>query len=122
MTVPVRNAMIRDTSATDSSLAPPPRPRGSWRWLLAAGLAALLVAGLVAAWTAGEHSVDAERLRFAEVVRGNLVRDAAVNGRVIATAPQGAGWCRSTRPSAAAPGWGWRWCARSPRRMAGASP
>jgi HlyD family secretion protein len=35
-------------------------------------------------WRDSEHSVSASRLRIAEVGRGTLVRDASVNGRVVA--------------------------------------
>ncbi len=36
------------------------------------------------AWSSSEHSVNANRIRIAEVGRGTLVRDASVNGRVVA--------------------------------------
>jgi HlyD family secretion protein len=39
---------------------------------------------LLSGWMGSSGSVSAERLRFAEVTRGTLVRDAAVNGRVVA--------------------------------------
>jgi HlyD family secretion protein len=39
---------------------------------------------LLSAWRSSEHSVSAARLRIAEVGRGTLVRDASVNGRVVA--------------------------------------
>jgi multidrug efflux pump subunit AcrA (membrane-fusion protein) len=35
-------------------------------------------------WRGSDHSVNASRLRIAEVGRGTLIRDAAVNGRVVA--------------------------------------
>jgi HlyD family secretion protein len=35
-------------------------------------------------WRSSDHSVNASRLRIAEVGRGTLIRDAAVNGRVVA--------------------------------------
>ena len=76
--------MIRDTAAQDL-----PRVRAaharSRRWLLPAA-AALALAGvavwLAASWSAGARSFDASRLRIAEVVRGDLVRDLAAEGRV----------------------------------------
>ncbi|MBG9388636.1 efflux RND transporter periplasmic adaptor subunit [Caenimonas aquaedulcis] len=78
--------MIRDTSAQDTALAPDTRRRklrlaiGAGAALLAAGIAATLLSG----WHAGTQSVNAQRLRIAPVTRGTLVRDAAVNGRVVA--------------------------------------
>ncbi|MGJ7903447.1 efflux RND transporter periplasmic adaptor subunit, partial [Lysobacter sp. 1R34A] len=47
---------------------------------LALGAGAWLLSG----WSAGGRSVDATRLRIAEVKRGELVRDIAADGRVIA--------------------------------------
>ena len=44
----------------------------------------LLLAFGVSARFGGERSVDVDRLRIAEVTRGTLVRDASVNGRVVA--------------------------------------
>jgi HlyD family secretion protein len=75
--------MIPDTSATDRTLAAPKR-RLPWAWLAAgAALLALLVA--LWSWAGAGRSVSAERLRFATVERGLLVRDAQVNGRVVAS-------------------------------------
>ncbi|GGE87317.1 efflux RND transporter periplasmic adaptor subunit [Massilia psychrophila] len=78
--------MIRDTSSQDAVLTPAParkfRQRAFW-----AGALVLAVAGatlLLSAWRSSEHSVSAARLRIAEVGRGTLVRDASVNGRVVA--------------------------------------
>jgi HlyD family secretion protein len=78
--------MIRDTSAQDAVLAPAPGQRGKRRLLLAGAAVALLaVAALLwNSWRNSEHSVSSSRLRIAEVSRGMLVRDAAVNGRVVA--------------------------------------
>jgi HlyD family secretion protein len=39
---------------------------------------------LLKTWGGSEHSVNASRLRVAEVTRGTLIRDAAVNGRIVA--------------------------------------
>lgn len=78
--------MIRDTSATDRAITASPGPNR--RRLLVVGASALggvlLLATLAATWMGSERSVDGARLRIAEVKRGTLVRDAAVNGRVVA--------------------------------------
>lgn len=78
--------MIRDTSAQDSSLSPQQQPRSRRPLVLAAvGFAFVLLAGWTLwGWLGSARAVSAERLRFAEVSRGTLVRDAAVNGRVVA--------------------------------------
>jgi HlyD family secretion protein len=85
---------IRDTSGQDRPLHASPAAatrRASLRikrsWLIAggAGLGLLLLAGWVASgWSAGNRSVDASRVRIAEVTRGDLVRDISADGRVIA--------------------------------------
>ncbi|WP_312515528.1 efflux RND transporter periplasmic adaptor subunit [Massilia sp.] len=78
--------MIRDTAHQDTVLAPPPSHKLKRRALLLGAAVALLAisATLFAAWNGSEHSVSGSRLRIAEVGRGTLVRDAAVNGRVVA--------------------------------------
>ncbi len=78
--------MIRDTSAQDRPVAPTQAPRSRRPlWLAGAAVGAVLVLGwLLSGWMGSSGSVSAERLRFAEVTRGTLVRDAAVNGRVVA--------------------------------------
>jgi HlyD family secretion protein len=78
--------MIRDTSHQDSIIAPPPRQHLKRRALWALGAVAVLAAGaaLVQTWSGSSHSVNAARLRIAEVARGTLIRDAAVNGRIVA--------------------------------------
>ena len=78
--------MIRDTSQQDAIIAalPGAKVRRGAVWI-GAGVALLAVcAYLLAAWRGSEASVSAARLRIAEVTRGTLVRDAAVNGRVVA--------------------------------------
>jgi HlyD family secretion protein len=79
--------MIRDTSAQDRVLSSS-QTRPAWRrWVWPAAGGALLLAGIVFAargWLAGTASVDGARLRIAEVTRGDLVRDIAADGRVIA--------------------------------------
>lgn len=78
--------MIRDTSLQDAVVAPPAGHKIKRRALLLGGAVALAAASfsLYAAWSGSEHSVSASRVRIAEVQRGTLVRDAAVNGRVVA--------------------------------------
>lgn len=78
---------IRDTAAQDIQRSPPPATQ-RWRkrlpWALALLAVAAAVIFLVRAWAVGSQSVDAGRLRIAEVTRGDLVRDIAAEGRVIA--------------------------------------
>ena len=79
--------MIRDTSAQDRVLSAS-QTRPAWRrWIWPAAGGVLLLAGIVFAargWLAGTASIDGARLRIAEVTRGDLVRDIAADGRVIA--------------------------------------
>ncbi len=77
---------IRDTSGQDVRVSTAQPGRGRRHLLLVGGLAALglvLAFGVAARFT-GSRSVDVQRLRIAEVTRGTLVRDASVNGRVVA--------------------------------------
>ncbi len=77
--------MIREPSAQDVLVNPSPRRRG--RWVVGIALAGIGIAALVflaLRWTDTTQSVNASRLRIAAVARGTLVRDAAVNGRVVA--------------------------------------
>lgn len=78
--------MIHDTSHQDAVVAPPAGHKLKRRALLLGGAVALAAASfaLFAAWDGSEHSVSGSRVRIAEVGRGTLVRDAAVNGRVVA--------------------------------------
>ena len=78
--------MIRDTSQQDAVIAPPPAQKLKRRALIGGAAAAIVAVSalLLSAWTSSEHSVSGERLRIAEVGRGTLVRDASVNGRVVA--------------------------------------
>ena len=78
--------MIRDTSAQDVPLQQP-RARLPLRLALgiAIAIAAVVLAGwLLSGWRSSLGSVNAARLRIAEVTQGTLVRDASVNGRVVA--------------------------------------
>src|SRR3954463_3607374 len=81
-----RTAMIRDTSAQDKPIEPPRRQRARRLAVIGAIVVVLgaATAALVANWHAGMPVVNADRLRIAEVTRGTLVRDASVNGRVVA--------------------------------------
>lgn len=79
--------MIRDTAAQDRALAPARLP--IWKrpgWRRAALIALPLALGLwgFSGWLSAERGIGAERLRIAEVGRGTLVRDAVVDGRVVA--------------------------------------
>ncbi len=80
--------MIRDTSAQDQivSTAPPAPPAWHrYRWPALGAIA--LLAGIgwaVHAWSNASRSFDSSRVRIAEVKRGDLVRDIAADGRVIA--------------------------------------
>jgi len=78
--------MIRDTSQQDAVIAPPAghqAKRGAV-WIGAAVAVLAVCAFLVSGWRGSEASVSGARLRIAEVTRGTLVRDASVNGRVVA--------------------------------------
>ena len=78
--------MIRDTSAQDQVSTQRPQP--VWRrWLWPALATAAVVIGIgyvISNWLGASRSFDGDRLRIAEVSRGNLVRDIAADGRVIA--------------------------------------
>jgi HlyD family secretion protein len=77
---------IRDTSAQDRSIAQPGSARRKRLMIAVAATLALATAGGGVLWArqGGSRSVDAQRLRVADVVRGDLVRDLAAEGRVIA--------------------------------------
>ncbi len=78
--------MIRDTSSQDAVITAPKGQHTKRRLIIAAGAVALAAVGyyLFHTWTGSGHSVSMSRLRVAEVGRGTLVRDAAVNGRIVA--------------------------------------
>src|SRR5690242_2816541 len=78
--------MIPDTSGQDIVVTRKPRRRWA-RVAIGAVIAAVAVGavGVLAwSWKDTTQSVSASRLRIASVTRGTLVRDAAVNGRVVA--------------------------------------
>ena len=70
----------------DQVIAAPSGQKNRRRLLLAAGAVAIAGAAfvLMKGWSGSEHSISAARLRVAEVTRGTLIRDAAVNGRIVA--------------------------------------
>jgi HlyD family secretion protein len=79
--------MIHDTSNQDVLLGNSGHRSAARRWLLSGAVAIAAIASLGAAarrWGLGERSVDRERIRIAEVVRGKLVRDIVAEGRVTA--------------------------------------
>ncbi len=79
--------MIRDTSAQDQTLSShaAPAPWKRWLWPAVAALVVLLAIGFAArAWLGASRSFDSARVRIAEVTRGDMVRDIAADGRVIA--------------------------------------
>lgn len=78
--------MIRDTSAQDQTISQRSRPQWRrWLWPALATVVVLAGIGFVAkGWLGGSRSFDGARLRIATVGRGDLVRDIAADGRVIA--------------------------------------
>jgi HlyD family secretion protein len=78
--------MIRDTSSQDAVINSAPPHQGKRRVLIIGAAIAIVAASfvLVSKWDASGKSVNGARLRIAEVTRGTLVRDASVNGRVVA--------------------------------------
>jgi HlyD family secretion protein len=77
--------MFRDTSGTDRALdSRPTSLMARWRWPVAAVLALFALTALGIRFWSSERSVDSERLRFAVVERGTLVRDVVTDGRIVA--------------------------------------
>ncbi|MEA9577775.1 efflux RND transporter periplasmic adaptor subunit [Xanthomonas nasturtii] len=79
--------MIRDTSAQDQVLRTPAHHAPWRRWLWPSVATVAVLAGIgwaISAWSAGSSSFDASRVRIATVSQGDLVRDIAADGRVIA--------------------------------------
>lgn len=78
---------IQDTSAQDVPLAPASGRRHLVWLALAVSAVVLLVWAIwpsVTRWTQATASVGGERLRLAEVTRGDFVRDITAQGRVVA--------------------------------------
>lgn len=75
---------IRDTAAQDRVLSNAGQTRRRWRRIaLAVLVAGITTTAIVVAWRGGSRSIDADRVRIAEVRRGDLVRDLSAEGRVI---------------------------------------
>ncbi|MBY6185703.1 efflux RND transporter periplasmic adaptor subunit [Marinobacter hydrocarbonoclasticus] len=75
--------MIQDTSGQDIQRTRPSRKR--WGWLALAGCLLLGSAGyLWASYGQGQQSVRASRLQLATVERGDMVREIAARGRIVA--------------------------------------
>ncbi len=76
---------IRDTQGQDRVLAPARRGAHWKRWIIAAAVvlvALWLVMKIAGGWMSASRSVDASRVRIAQVKRGDLIRDIAAEGRV----------------------------------------
>ncbi len=78
--------MIRDTASTDQVIrSAASSPKRKWiKPLLIAGIPILLLVWALSIWLSSSRSINVERVRIAKVTRGDLVRDAQVNGRVVA--------------------------------------
>lgn len=78
--------MIRDTSAQDAILIAAPVWHSKKLYIWIAIVLAIVVAGVIvlSAWAGSTKSVNLTRLKIAQVSRGLLVRDVAVNGRMVA--------------------------------------
>ena len=78
---------IADTSAQDSQLA---APSSSRKYvvitivLLLIIAAAVVVTPAVSRWSGSDASVSAERIRLAQVTRGDFISDLSIQGRVVA--------------------------------------
>lgn len=80
---------IRDTSGQDRVVSKQPQKGGSKAlWVAIVGLVAVVgwfVVPSIMKISSSDRSVDKNRIRLAQVVRGNLIRDLAVEGRIVAT-------------------------------------
>ena len=78
--------MIRDTSSQDTVIAPAGRRFPARTAAITAATLALVLlsAWLFSGWRSSAIAANASRLRIAPVTQGTLIRDAAVNGRVVA--------------------------------------
>jgi HlyD family secretion protein len=86
--LPIRAGMIRETDSMDQIVVKSPGLSRRAKILLGtAVLAAATVAAVTPSlqrWARAEQSVDFERLRVATVSRGDLERDVAAQGRIVA--------------------------------------
>ena len=78
--------MISEPSNQDLVIRPPARWRSKKLWLALLATTSLTVAAgtLISDWSKANHSIKLERLQTAQVTRGTLVRDALVNGHLVA--------------------------------------
>lgn len=78
--------MISEPSNQDRVIRPPARWRSKKLWLSLLAASGIAVAGvtLLSGWSKANHSVKLARLQTAQVTRGTLVRDALVNGHLVA--------------------------------------
>ena len=78
--------MIRDTSSMDRAVVAARTPRTIAIVVIAATVvAAVLLFPSIRRWTRADRAVDATALRYATVVRGELLRDISVQARVVAS-------------------------------------
>ena len=82
--------MIRDTSGQDRPIAPRKQLVSKRTVAIAAASLALiaLITWLALGWKSSSHVASAARLRIVAVAPGTLLRDAQVNGRVVAAISQ----------------------------------
>jgi HlyD family secretion protein len=85
-TTPAGDVSIRGTEAQDAVVAAKPdRTRQKTIGIAAGSLLLILVFGLlIRGWSATEHTIARERLRFATVTEGPFVRDVSAQGTVVA--------------------------------------
>ncbi len=78
--------MIRDTSGQDQVIAAPAVWRRKKTVVLALALIVFIIICfvLVRGFSNSSKSINSARIKIASVMRGNLVRDVAVNGRMVA--------------------------------------
>lgn len=78
---------ITDTSAQDIKIAPKKGNRPYWLGAVIITCILLLywsIAPAVSSWQSSDTSVSAKRIHLSTVVRGDLIRDLSVQGRVVA--------------------------------------
>lgn len=79
--------MIRDTSAQDIAREAPSSTAKRLKWgaaLVLVAIAAVLLYSVFSKWMGADATVSAERIRTAAVMRGDLLRDINVQGRIVA--------------------------------------